>query len=1722
MLNISGYKINKEIYSGKETIIYKAILESNKSKVILKLLKSEDPTEKEIEKFKTEYDIIKQLNLNGVIKNYEFININNICAIAMEDFDGVPLGNIIKKKPLDVKQFLKIAIQITQILDELHKQNIIHKDLNPENILINEKTGEVKIIDFSISSKISREIQVLTVPEKLEGNLLYISPEQTGRMNRSIDYRTDFYSLGVTFYQCLTAVPPFILGDPLELIHSHIARTPIPPHELNPEVPPQLSKIIIKMMAKTPEDRYQSTQGLKYDFEECLNQLNKNGWISNFDIAQNDISEKLQIPEKIYGRESEVKELVSVFDKICKGNKEIRLFNGSAGIGKSSLINELHKYVIETRGYFITGKYENLERNIPFFAIKQSFQDLITQLLTESDEKIKYWKNEILDTIGNNGQILIDFIPNIELIIGKQKEVQSLPPQETTNRFHLVIQSFIKRFANFEHPLVLFLDDLQWSDASSLKLLEVLFSDFELSHFLFIGTYRNDEIDHSHPLNIIFNKTKKEFGESYININLKPLNVENINEMLSDTLYCTKEKVVNIANVINEKSGGNPFFINQILNTFYSEGLIEFNKCWNWDIDKIKQANITDNVVELMSEKIKKLSKISFEYVKIASCIGVTSNLKFLSIVTEKKEEQIIEYIKNAINEGLIVKIGSDLKFVHDRVRDAAYSLIDKKEKKLIHYKIGKNLLDNEGKLDNENIIFSITGHLNMVKDILNTEEKKKLIDLNLKSGIKAKESTSFDIALSYFKEGMELLENDSWILNYEITLELFTNRAEAEYLNGNFTKADEYFELILKKTKKELDNVKIYELKILSLASRLKMMEAIHYGIDILKKFGITIPKKPGQMAALPEILKANFRIGKRDPIELLNLPEMKDLTKLAAVRILMTLGPICYLADTSFVPLISLKIVNLSLKYGNCSSSAFGYATFGFIKCGVFGEIKQGYQLGQLALKLVDKYNDKYLKSEIHYVLGAFINHWIYHTNTVKNILLEGYLLSLETGNISYIGYNLDDFFCSKFVTGENLNTLNSDFIKFLSVLYKTKDESSILYLEPYRQITLNLIQETKNPTMLNGIAYNEEITIKKLLDANNNVCLAAYYHVKIILLYLFEDYEKGFELYKTGEKFIKTAFAKFQPPEFYFYSGLIVLAHFDKLDKKRQTIYMHEIKKILKQFEKWSKFCNDNFIHKILLIKAEIARINSNNDQAMNFYDESIKKAKEYEYKNIEAIANECAGKYYLSKNMNKVAGFYLLEARNCYFSWGAITKVKHLEEKYKEIFESIRNNSLKIMHSDSILSETWSRNAGFLDIMSVVKASQSISSEFEMDKLLMKLIEILIENTGAEKGALIFVKDDKITIEVESSIKNKLKIVSSIPIDENHDISGSIIRYVIKTKEDIVLEDASKKGYFTNDPYIKSNKILSVMCIPILSHGNVIGAAYLENNLSTNVFTKNRLEIIKILSSQAAISLENARSIVVQREKDRLENEMELAERIQTSLVPTPPIHDELEISAFIKPAEEVGGDYYDILYDSLKNLWFAIGDVTGHGVTPGLIMMMAETALNNKIEDANVEISPKDVLISINKTLSKNIRIRLKENHYMTMLLLKYSGKGNFSYAGSHLDIIIYRDKEKKIEFKKTEGLYIGILPDISTKTKEFDFKLNVNDFMVIYTDGITEAKNFKNKNDFFGIERLAGIIEKNPGESPEKIKDLIISQTLSWSNNKLDDDITLVVTKRIK
>ncbi|MBD2439659.1 AAA family ATPase [Nostoc sp. FACHB-110] len=1524
MLRISGYDLQEILHEGVDTIVYRVISQTSQQPVILKILKADYPSLEDIFRLKQEYKIRGNLDHEGVVKVYGLESYENRLVLVSEDFGGISLKQWLATQQPSVLCFLNIAVSLAKTIEYIHQQHIVHKDIKPANIIINPQSQQVKITDFCIASLLNQETPQIINSNHMEGTLAYMSPEQTGRMNRCVDYRSDFYSLGVTFYEILTGKLPFQGNDLLELVHCHIAKQPTAIQDLNSEVPEVLAAIIAKLMAKNAEDRYQTAAGLLADLELCLEQIETSGSVAKFIPGERDRTANFLIPQKLYGREQEVQILLSAFARIAisQSPMELVLVSGYSGVGKSSLVNEVHKPIVHRRGYFIRGKFDQFQRNIPYASLIQAFQSLIQQLLTETNTQVEIWKQKLLSALNNHGQVIIDVIPEVEGIIGKQPSIPQLGSKEAQNRFHQVFQAFIQVFTQSDHPLVIFLDDLQWADSASLDFIQVLMTNSDTQYLLLIGAYRDNEVSNTHPLLKILEEIAQA-GTQIHNIVLSPLGINHVQQIVADTLN-DAEKTLSLAELLFNKTQGNPFFLTQLLKTLYQDKLLKFDfnqGSWQWDLSQIQATGIVDkNVVELVAGNIAKLPDITQTTLKLAACIGARFSLNILATVSEQRSLVVATALEPALQAGLILPLSHEYsipllfgdaeleiigfddaqityRFLHDRVQQAAYSLIPESQKQATHFKIGRLLLQNKTASEIESHIFDIVNQFNYAIDLFCTpEQKDELARYNLIAGHKAKAAVAHEPAVNYLRIARQLLAENSWQLQYQLTLDIYVEGAEAEYLTTNFETAQALSNTVIQKAANLLDKIKVYELIIDMNVAKGQQFLSVEIGLKAIELLGINLVKYQGNVNSLPQLPLLS---------DLTTFPEMTNPCQLATIRILSKITVPSYQSAPDIYPQVVLTMVNLCLEHGHSPLAAYVYGAYSAFLQSIIGNPAASYRSGQIAFHLLEQYPNKELEVKVYMVVSTYALPGKEHIKATFSPLIKGIHSGLEVGNITHAGLTVVAYCTQLFLSGENLELVYHRQIQYLDLLKKLKQKPYFSYVSIWAQLVENLQSGTSTPCYLNGEICNEIDIITWFEETSYYQGIFASYTAKAILLYNFAEYEQAVNYFAKATPYQKATLGLVLASAYYFYYSMALLANYIHATAEQQIHILEKVEVNQAKIKHWTDYAPCNFQHKYELVTAEIARIHGQILVAMNLYDCAIANAHENGYIQEAALANERAALFYLELGKTKIAKTYMTEAYYGYIKWGAISKVAHLEKLYPELItqtQIIERNTpeigdswLKAVNASPSLAVTVNNTNSIysLDWATVMKATEAISSEIILDNLLKKLLNIVLENTAAEKGYLILEQDGELWLKATAkAVDNSFTRLQS-PVEKSHKyIPVSLINYVARTQKNLILDDAHQEAIAITDPYIIQYQPKSVLCTPIIYQCKLIGILYLENNLTTQAFTITRQEILKLLTTQAAIAIENASLYAREQEKSlQLQQSLQKLQKTQAQLVQT---------------------------------------------------------------------------------------------------------------------------------------------------------------------------------------------------------------------------------------
>jgi predicted ATPase/signal transduction histidine kinase/GAF domain-containing protein/CheY-like chemotaxis protein len=1403
-----------------------------------------------------EYALRADLDAAWAAHPIELSRHHNRLALVFEDPGGAVLDRLLGRR-LGIKEFLRIAISLAGALRQAHGRGLIHKDIKPANILVDMASGGAWLTGFGIASRVPRERPDPGPPDAIAGTLAYMAPEQTGRMNRSMDSRSDLYSLGITFYEMLTGQLPFSAADPLEWVHCHIARQPTPPGD-RAAVPVLLSSLTLKLLAKTAEERYQTAAGLEADLRRCLAQWESDDRIDPFPLGTRDVSDRLLIPERLYGRGREVETLLACFDRVVAGGTtELVLVSGFSGIGKSSVVHELHKALVPPRGLFASGKFDQYKRDIPYATLAQALQSLVRSLLSQGRAQLGRWRQSFSEALGLNGQLIVNLVPELELIIGKQPAVAELRPQEAKNRFQMVFRRFLGVFARKEHPLALFLDDLQWLDSATLDLLEHLVTHSEVLHLLLVGAYRDNEVDPSHSFVSTLKAIRKADARVH-EIVLAPLGLADVGRLIADTLHCETARARPLAQLVQQKTGGNPFFAIHFLIALADEGLLAFDSVaagWAWDINRIHAKNYTDNVADLMIRKLMRLSIPTQDALKQLACLGNMAEIATLGIVYRQTEEAMHAALWEAVRAGLIVHQANTYKFLHDRIQQAAYSLIPEAQRAAVHVSFGRALLASLTANELSEQLFEVANQFNRGGAlIVDREERAQVATLNLRTGRKAKASAAYASAGAYFATGIALLDERDWGSRHELTFSLSIERAECELLIGNFEKTEQLIVELLQRAASNVEFADASSLKINLHVLKGEAPQAVEGALTCLRLFGIDLPAHPTFEQVQAECEAVRGTLDGRPIESLIDLPLMTNPEVQAAIQVLSVLAAPATLTDFRLFCLLACRMVNVSIRHGICGAAAHGWSLLATILGRVFHRYSEGYQFAQLSCDLVEKHGFIAYQPMVYHAAGT-VAFWTRPIGAAIDFMRETFRTAIETGNLAFACYGINTAITGLILRSDPLDAVWRESEMALDFARTAKFRDIVDRIVSQQRFIATMQGRTVNFSSFSDATF-DEATFEAQLSADRTPHTVCWYWIlKLEAQFLSGDYAEALAAAAKVKPFLSAPTPQIQLLCYFYYASLTVAACYENASAGEQARWRDLLTENLGQLSEWADNNPPTFSDKHALISAEIARLEGRYGDAMGLYEQAIKLAREHGFVQNEGVAHEVAARFYAGRGVESIADTYLRNARHCYLRWGALGKVRQLERLHPWLAEE---------SAASVVSSTINAHVEQLDVGTVVKASQAVSSEIELGKLIEKLMTISVEHAGAERGVLILFRGDEPRIVAEAAtgdgnIEVTLRDSAVTPTE----LLESVLHTALRTRDSVLLDDASARIPFSAEAYVRQKHARSVLCLPLVKQGELVGALYLENNLTPRVFTSAKLAILTLLASQAAISLEYVR-------------------------------------------------------------------------------------------------------------------------------------------------------------------------------------------------------------------------------------------------------------------
>lgn len=1495
-LEVGGYELGEELHFGPRTWVHRARRISDGLPVVLKTSSNHQPTQQEVIRLRTEFEIGRKLNHPNLVSLIDLVQSDERPVIVMEDGGEQSLASSLTRTPMTTEVFVGLAIQLADGLSAIHQHGVVHKDVNPTNVIFSPATSGIKLIDLSIASVMQDERLRITSPDQIEGTLRYISPEQTGRMNRSLDYRTDMYSLGVTYYEMICGVPPFATDDPVELVYAHMAQAVPAASQFNADIPPAVISIVMKLLAKTAEDRYQSAAAIAADLRLCQSSLRDQRSLSDFKPGGNDISPQLRIAERIYGRSRERDELLAVFHRVAHGGRELMLISGDAGVGKSALAAELYQPVMKSRGWFVSGSFDESRHDIPYSAFLECMDQLVHQLLTQSRADVDRWRTRITDAVGKDGRVLIEVLPELEDLIGPCPEVPLLTPQAAERRFNHAMSRFFRAFGADATPFVILLDDMHGADTASLHLLEMLLADVDLHGLLILGCYDPRQTGATHPLSLTLREVRRLSAE-VSELKLKPLETGNVARLLAATLQTDRSETQELAELIHRKTLGNPSFLRQFIHSLHRARLLRFDAStlrWTWDLGEIEEHAITDNVVPLLIEKMAQLPERSRRALEFASCIGQRFDLRTLSLLADESNCALVEPIHQAVREGILRPIGScfgkivaateiaamadvrqslnaDLEFVHDQFRQTAYEGIPPDNRPGLHLRLARLRVEEVGPKKRDEQLFEILRHFEIgKKDIVDPTERLAVAALNRRAGARAQASAAIDAARNHFETALELLPENAWSADYELCFDLHLRLSVT--LLGLRREADR----VLSLTAAMIEHGRTFAHRLRAAAPRVSQLasigrpdESLELAFVLLREFGVELEAGDPQDAWRKSADRIDELVGDRPIAELRNYRKAEDEAVTGALELMRNLFLPLFMKRRELVPLAMTEVVRVSLEQGLAPMSGMAFSAWGRLVAHLRSDYAGGVAYARLGMAVAEDSDTHRCGAQL---LAYSATLWL--TENLQDVLQglrRTFRLGVERGETFYAGLTAANLSSMAFSYGESLNEQYEENLGLQRFIEANMGDLGTREIH-LTQRWIEVVRGQRPPDHTLFDSEDEATAALAVMVERNPEARIWYYLLRSRLAYLFGDFVAAADMFANAWELEALSLTEFTLIDLEFRVALAV-ARGRERDEAVGRLEDHRAK--LEDLVAGGG--GVNFQHKLLLVQGEQARLTGDVERAAAAYEEAIRLAAQGGFVADQALANEIAARFYLDRQMEKVAAVYLADARYGYEKWGATAKVAHIDRDFGALLRPRdgRRNHTRELEAASGVKTTSSSEASLLDMATVIKASHALAGEFVPDMLLRKLLGIVAENVGAQRAFMVLPRNDEFVIAGNLEDGHCSCHDMELAVEGCDHLSSAVIHYTARTKKRVVLADAANKGPFRSDPYITGHAPKSVLCLPLITQGELVGLLYLENNLATDVFTSRHVEVAELIGAQAAISIVNARLYTeLQKSNERL--------------------------------------------------------------------------------------------------------------------------------------------------------------------------------------------------------------------------------------------------------
>ncbi|EMJ95399.1 trifunctional serine/threonine-protein kinase/ATP-binding protein/SpoIIE family protein phosphatase [Leptospira alstonii] len=1716
-----------------EFIIYKSLDKSSRERVLLKILRQKKPTLKEIQKIHHDFRISNFIKGPKIQNSLELIRHEGAPILVIEDCDSVPLSKLFPNGVNSVEKFFEIALEISFALKEIHEKGILHKALRPGNVWIQRQTGKIKITDFSSATFSAKDNSPSVEPHLPAEILSYVPPELTGRLSRVLDLRADFYSLGIIFHQMIAGTPPFTSKNRNEILHAHLARKPVPLHTVRKELPIAVSLIVSKLLEKDPDQRYASIEGLIHDLDRCFKDFQNGNMNSIFVPGSRDVPKLTFETSALYGRDKEKSVLESSLQKVFRGDTDLVFITGDSGSGKTALAKSFLKSVSERGGVAVQGKFDQYETSFPFGGLIHSLRGLVSILLSKEEKEIQEFKRLIAQYAGANGKILLDHIPELEYVLGPQPPLSELPPDENRIRFYYTLRNFIRAVSEMSRPLVLYMDDLQWADPASLKFIETLLIYSKIKNLLCILSFRSEAVEFTSP----FSKFLESIENNKIRksrITIDPLDEKNIYRLLQDLAPGSEKQTRSVTAVFQNKTLGNPFAIIQLLRSCRKRNFISYqfeSKLWEWDLEKVGGLPVADNVVGLLCDRLRELTPEVRDLLGACSCLGERFSLEFVSKLYFFDTEKLNQTLWEAVKDGLITPSQNPDRFLfersyspermfgfsHDRIRQAAYTLLEKSKRKEFHKRVGTALLAFHGPEPKDRVLFQITNHLNQAIDTIDEKTlRNDLTNLNYKAGLQAKSSGSYESSLKYLKFALDSLNRERRIEDLEFYSNVILETAEAEYLLNNYEKAIFYLDSLENLNIHDLQYIRTNAIRVRLYSKMNRVEDAVLAGLRAMKRFKIRIPSSRFaiNLALLKELFLSLILSKGKSDFELVQIKENEKAEYRALIDLFADLGPSAFTYNQNLFALIVLKMFNISLTEGVSRSSPIAYGGYGMIVNQTFKDLDQAMRYSKLALDLNERIPFDLVKRKVQYVYSAYLCHWKRHISLDIDLLDEVHNGALENGDIFYAGFSLQAKIQKKIFASYPINELLKDADSAGKYFKAARDDFAFMIAKSSHQFVKALAGKTSSLDSLDDSEFQTEDFERRILEDKNYTALSYYHHDLMKLYYFSGQFQKALISGDKGERLIQNAFGLIPFPEFWFYYGLTILANFHEFSLLDRIKYSKKLNLLFSYFEKWSGDCPENFMGLLQLLRAERERVRGKISETIIGYEKAIKLLQGSGFVSFQALSNEIASEFHSKIGNLSLQNHYMGRAIDLYSRWGASAKVADLKGR----FSNRPDFSLSI---ETKKKGFPNRNPN-LDREIILTTYNILSKEIILDNLLRKLIRIAIQTAGATRAIYFHLYDKNPTVYLTGQSGETGIAVEKFPELDETQYPISYLNYVLRTGKMIStgVSDTSSSSRDFADPYIAEKKPRSMICIPLIYAGELKGILYLENRMVDGVFEKNNIQTLKLIAGQAAISIENA-NLYAELEKKVAERTSELndtirllqkdllyAQKIQDKILPEPEVTlSGIHILTKYVPMTQVGGDIYDYAEISPGKVRIFLADATGHGVQAALVTMLIKSEYESL---KYLNISPSEVISELNKTVI--VKYGTLKFFFSCLVADVNAEEKTLLYSAAGHPDQFYLSGSTITKLPRS-GPIIGI-----PAKKKYDsrfLKISKGDKLFFFSDGIIEE--FNSSKEAFGENRLLKSILKEPFGPVSEIVQMVFADLQSFlSGQKVVDDITFL------